>query len=291
MVDISSKIDTKHFGTKHRYPVMGEIADRVRGRALRFSRASQNGLWMACLPGDAVSNKVTAEGLYEKQFLYTLLPTLLDNKDVLRNTCMLDVGANIGNHTCFLAKYFGKVLAFEPNPAVFHILAANVYINNLQNVEPVQLGLGAEEAVLPFLQDTQGNLGSSTFSTNGDVHGIKRMLRVVRGDDYLRHNPPGMPIGFVKIDVEGFETQVLRGMSEILSQDYPMVLFENRYLGPDGPVAILKELGYSRFFGFHEDYFRFSNKHVQRLWKIIRNEIEIREASDPSRYHDLLALR
>jgi len=289
LVGISTELDLRHFGRKHRYSVYSEIADRIRGKALRQSMARSD-LRMACLPGDHVSDKIIAEGLYEKQFLYTLVPTLIENSSVFLNSCFLDVGANIGNHSCFLSKYFAKVIAFEPNPAAFHILAANIYNNNLQNIEPVQLGLGAREAILRFLQ-ISGNLGASAFGDSATA-GVERFLQVVQGDRYLEQHSPGMPIGFVKIDVQGFEREVIEGLAATLSRDYPLVLFENELNEKETPpLNALKDLGYTRFFGFHESYFQFSGSLMRRLWKVIRNHIQLIEISDPRGFHDIVALR
>ena len=59
---------------------------------------------------------------------------------------LLDLGANIGNHTVFFSRYFQHIYAFEPNPFVYRILKANCEM--LGNATAFNVGLGAERAML-----------------------------------------------------------------------------------------------------------------------------------------------
>ena len=74
--------------------------------------------------GDYVSNKILLDGIYEGRELNALDQLVFCH--LPRDSVALDIGANIGNHTAYFARYFSRVIAFEPNPMVFAVLSANV---------------------------------------------------------------------------------------------------------------------------------------------------------------------
>lgn len=137
-----------------------------------------------------------------------------------RGKTFVDVGANVGNHSIIAATAFGapRVIAFEPNPAAAQILIANIGLNNLSTVITHHaVGLsdsnGTASAVSP---ETGLNLGGTKLVSGvGDL-----VLR--RGDDLLG----GEDIGFIKIDVEGAEMQVLAGLEETIRPTRPPMLVE-----------------------------------------------------------------
>ncbi len=142
---------------------------------------------------------------------------------------MLDVGANVGNHSVYLAAHFNKVLAFEPNPIALKYLSDNVKTNNRANLEVCSIGLGKEDAVLPFYVDQGDNLGMASFSPqNANEERVSKpdhLLQIRRGDAVVEEKTVE-DIDFIKIDVEGFELDVLTGLQETIRRHRPMVTFE-----------------------------------------------------------------
>ncbi len=145
----------------------------------------------------------------------------------------VDVGANYGMVTLDMAGHVGidgKVFAFEPNPFCFERLARNVELNNLQQVElhPYALSDAAsDEATLysPPGDSGQGHLlvGNVQKNAAGELGGPTETVKTKLGDDVL---PDGHRIRLIKIDTEGFETFVLRGLASRLQQDRPCVICE-----------------------------------------------------------------
>lgn len=137
-----------------------------------------------------------------------------------RRGTIADVGANIGNHTVAFAGHFDRVISFEPNPQIWPLIERNIALNSWAKIEFRKVGLGDEAADLPiFVND---NHGLSTFLDGelDNAHGLSAHIAV--GDDELR----GIAIDAIKIDVQGFEPNVLRGLRETIAANRPLVWVE-----------------------------------------------------------------
>jgi FkbM family methyltransferase len=152
-------------------------------------------------------------------------------RDALKNieqSIIFDIGANIGHHTLFAASIASKVHSFEPYGLVADQLWDKVTSNNIQNVTLHRFGLGNENQKYMFEAPTDCNTGTGKFildqlSKKEDLG--EQALEVRRGDDLVRVLALET-IHFVKIDVEGFEVEVLMGLRESLSRFRPFVFFE-----------------------------------------------------------------
>jgi FkbM family methyltransferase len=140
----------------------------------------------------------------------------------------LDIGANLGFLSLFMAKIVGAhgiVHAFEPNPVLCHILERTFARNQDSNIRlhPVALGASPGEMELRVPRD---NLGAASLvrqkSDLADAHAV----RVVRLDDLAAQESIARA-SFVKLDVEGFELEVLKGAKNFFSNSRPSILFES----------------------------------------------------------------
>ncbi len=116
---------------------------------------------------------------------------------------ILDVGANMGIATLFFKKLYPKarITSFEPDPAIFEVLAQNCSAFELQNVELRNEAAWTGAGELEFLQEgtEAGRL------VPGGAGGVKKVrVRTARLRDLLNE-----PIELLKIDIEGAETEVL----------------------------------------------------------------------------------
>jgi FkbM family methyltransferase len=145
-----------------------------------------------------------------------------------RRGIILDVGANAGTHSLQFARSFEHVHSFEPNPALWAQFERNIALNQLSNVTLHRVGLADRDAQLPFFMIEKPNLGLGTFST---VEQYDMPLfevgsaSVVRGADYLATQGIG-PVDAIKIDVQGFEVEAIRGLLPVLERDRPYLWFE-----------------------------------------------------------------
>lgn len=140
----------------------------------------------------------------------------------LSSKVMLDVGANTGLFTILTAGMFSSVYSFEPFPPLFRRLEDHVSINNCRNVKLFPFGLGSSNGLLPFLPPGGGNTGTGYFSL--DPSSSDCFLEVKRGDEVIEANIDR--VGFIKIDVEGFEPFVLEGLSRTLKENRPIIYME-----------------------------------------------------------------
>lgn len=126
----------------------------------------------------------------------------------------VDVGANVGSYTVLAGAVVGaKCVAFEPIPATFRNLVKNVDLNGIYpNVEAKNLGIGHEEGELKFTSglDTVNHVLSEEDDDADSISvPVKTLDSLVAGQ-----NPT-----IIKIDVEGFEVNVIKGANAVLSQD------------------------------------------------------------------------
>jgi len=147
---------------------------------------------------------------------------------------VVDVGANIGYVTMLLSRWVGesgRVYSMEPTPVTFELLAHNVSRLNLANVALFPYALSSREgsAWMEVPRDSAGmdNLYESHLADAGDASpgGDRQCAVHTRRLDSLLHGR-SLPVGFMKIDVEGHELQVLQGAEDVLSTDRPALLIE-----------------------------------------------------------------
>lgn len=154
-------------------------------------------------------------------------PRLVALLTQLRGGTFLDIGANVGFITVRAARRLGargRVIAFEPHPVRFDYLQRNVKLNDLSNVRCIDCALGAEEGVAK-LYDVNPTLGPRPLDVTltSPSGGRNFQVRVRTADAVLAELGEPSDISLVKIDVEGFESEVLKGMSRTLVHRPPIV--------------------------------------------------------------------
>ena len=143
----------------------------------------------------------------------------------------IDVGANIGSMTVPLARAVGPsgtVYAFEPQPGLFRLLAANTLLNGVLNTRLFQAACGSAQASimvaeLPF--DVAENYGALSLDVLAQATGPfpRRRVPLVPLDDVIDAGA----VRLIKVDVEGMEAQVIDGAAAIIRQHRPLLYVEN----------------------------------------------------------------
>lgn len=154
---------------------------------------------------------INAMGYYDPNNM-SLLKEIFQKK--IYNS-FFDVGANIGTYSLIMAgqKRFVKGFAFEPHPKTFMSLKGNIHLNNLDDyVSCVQVALGENDGVVCFMDEAGNPENHILFDTlNGGLEvNIQRADRFCEGENFYPQ--------VLKIDVEGFENQVLVGFGKYLSK-------------------------------------------------------------------------
>lgn len=170
-----------------------------------------------------------------------------------KDNTFIDIGANIGIYTLNASKLIGEngiVISFEPFTRNHNTLVNHISLNNLQNIKVEKLAVGEKNGVVNLYYDeSEKNLG---MVTAGIIEsGIKEEVKMVSLDSYLE-NSSIAKIDFIKIDVEGFEYSVLKGMKDTLEKYHPTLLVEiSEEKGNDNHTLIsqyLKSLSYRKYF-------------------------------------------
>lgn len=164
--------------------------------------------------GDHIFRSIRTTGTFYEIDLLEHLSRLVNEGDLV-----LDVGANMGNHTVWFAGVLGcDVRAFEPVPVLAQVLARNVQLNYLEpkvRVEPMAVGNETHHASVTHWDSTNTGQTRLTRDLGGDIH-------VVALDD-LDH---GAPVRLLKIDVEGMELAVLEGATTLIDKERPIIVAE-----------------------------------------------------------------
>ena len=132
----------------------------------------------------------------------------------------LDIGAHIGAVSVYLARKFQRVIAFEAVPATYEFLRQNT--DGLPNVEALNIAAGPDEGEVFFSHYQKHGQLSHVASSVEEAGAIRIGPVARRAIDSLELTD----ISFIKIDVEGYELQVLEGARETLTRCRPLVLVE-----------------------------------------------------------------
>ena len=211
----------------------------------RFANAKVTSL--AVFADDDLGLRMICFGEFESEILSFLRERFeLSTK----STQMIDVGANVGNHIHGLSKYFDFFHAFEPDPRNFQLLKANMALRN--NVCCHETALSDKQGRAVLLTDNRNSGKSQIIKKNSQTAQTQNknaiIVKTERLDNVISDESK---VGFIKIDVEGHELQVLKGASRILKQQKPLILLEVLAQQIDGghspALDFLKEFGYTNF--------------------------------------------
>ena len=212
---------------------VSSLARPVRGRAAVIRSGEAAGLRFR-VPAASV---VWLSGKVEQPVQRTL-------RRVLRGgDVFFDVGAYLGFFTILGARLVGpsgNVVAFEPHPTSVGALRGNVELNGFTNVTVVPKAVSAVSATA-LLDGRSAALAA--LLEPGAAAGSAEEVQTTSIDDFVSAHPTLIP-SVVKIDVEGHEVEVLRGMKETMSRHSPVIVCEMH--GRNEPVAhMLRGLGYT----------------------------------------------
>jgi len=164
-----------------------------------------------------VDSEIYADGAYEPGILKIIRNTLK------RDSIFVDVGANIGQHSLFASLFAKHVYAFEPIEKIYKQFLESVTVNDFTNINIYNYALGNEEKTLPIFGNV-GNMGASSLVTSENRKKIQD-IQVFRFDD-VRENIGIHTIDFIKIDVEGYELDVLFGAEKSIMMCKPIIMIE-----------------------------------------------------------------
>lgn len=199
---------------------------------------------------DLIGNYIAKHGIWEKH-LQDFYADYLEETDTV-----IDAGANIGYLTVQFAKRCKKVYAFEPQPYVYNQLCANILLNNLSDkIETYRLALGDIPSIGQLWSidnELMGNVWNhggrglewedSYYKATGEIREQDR-VNIETLDSFNIEE-----CQLLKLDVQGFEWQLIYGGTKLIESNLPTVLLESAPDRSDNDKKVLeyfKKLGYS----------------------------------------------
>jgi len=179
------------------------------------------------------------DGIVDQLYFKLKYSEVNDLKQFLRlikpDSVILDIGSNTGIYSILSGKSEpnSKIFAIEPNPVNFKRLEENIKLNELSNIQVSRYAIGANtqkiELNVPknnIISDTTSVLEDFSKSTyQGKIEWKKIDVKQVSIDEFCSlHNLE--KIDLIKVDVEGYEIEVLKGASTQMKKNRPKILLE-----------------------------------------------------------------
>lgn len=213
------------------------------GHILRFAHGGTQDISLS-LP-NAQDDFVQRSILKTRNFYeWRLLATVQGMNLITENTTVCDIGANIGNHSVFFGKVLGakQVLAFEPQPNVYATLCRNLELNGMTDALAYNCLVGAKSGRGEVAKFNPRNLGGTSFVPTKDGS-----IPMVALDDLIDAEEM-KNLGFLKIDTEGMQMDVLMGAKKLIKAKKPAIWVELLQRDKDAYVdaaGLLEGMGYS----------------------------------------------
>lgn len=213
--------------------------------------------------GDFIEYWLFMDGLYEEAWIAKI-------KDFVEGKLFIDVGAHIGCYPLSLFKEAKHIFTFEPEENNYKRLVHNLKINSISNVKALRKAVtdknGRARLYIHKVESGWHSLYVKYSSTTEEV-------QTVSLDSFIERKHLGN-IGLIKIDVEGAELSVLKGVEKTLRKFHPAILVEfNR------PLA---ELAGQSLFDIYDLVFRKNYK----AYRLAKNSLKLVKRSDISKVYN-----
>jgi FkbM family methyltransferase len=224
----------------------------------RYFVENRTGLTLLIDQRNLVDRYLLVYGEWENEQFETLCGFIeAQRKQATKPTLFLDVGAHGGLYSMWLKQRIGfdRLVAFEPEPQNYAQLRANLFMNGMaRSVETRELAVSDQAGTVSFYSQSQGNRGGSRIDLmdQPDVFAEPITVQTARLDDLFSES--GQQI-VLKIDVEGHEEAVLRGMTRLLAENDCILQIEIWPQRTSTTTAFLAEHGYRLARTIGSDFF------------------------------------
>jgi FkbM family methyltransferase len=169
--------------------------------------------------GNECSDHILEHGIFESELIKWSL------RFITKTSTFVDIGSHFGTYSMLLSKRCKLVYAFEPQIQTFECLKGTIAANLSKNIIAHNTALGSEntKSKLCSVSEDGGSSLSTIYSENTSSKILNEEVVQVRTLDSFNLNN----IDFIKIDVEGWELEVVKGMTKTLETNgYPPFIFE-----------------------------------------------------------------
>lgn len=196
---------------------MVELPERMAGFVSRVKFDAHALLFFVANERDLIQKQHAAGRVYEEEELRLIA------RFVRSHSTIVDIGANVGNHAIYFDRVLraARTIVFEPNPVAANVLVLNALLNRANSIDFSRLryALGDHPGRAKIVVPWGDNLGAAEV-----VAEEAGAVPVARGDDVLED----LAVDFIKIDVEGMELAVLRGLENTIRRCRPCMFVEVR---------------------------------------------------------------
>lgn len=189
---------------------------RIEKKGELWQVSNEEGQWLLPTPPDAYC----AFTHYGLDLLPDGVAAYIAGKD------FVDCGAYVGDSAFYMLKYRPrKIYAFEPSPVNYELLLKTIQLNGLQEVVPLRKGLGEKSSAAAIYLNKAG----SRIALDSDLPSATQPIEITTLDEECR----GMNVGVIKMDIEGFEYNAVKGALETIRRDRPVLLISIYHTGKD----------------------------------------------------------
>ena len=141
-------------------------------------------------------------------------------KNLNKNAIFFDIGCNEGYYTILASKknFNGKTYSFEPVKSLIKIIKKNLSINKIQNCKIYNFAIGEKDKMSKINIYHDKNIGSSSIMNKYRFSNKTQKIQIKSLDSFYKRNKFNFKIDLVKIDVEGYEINVLNGMMNLINK-------------------------------------------------------------------------
>ena len=204
---------------------------------------------------DQITKEIDIHGIYEKDEINFL------SSIIKRNSIIIDIGANIGNHSIAFSKMANKVYSFEAHPQTFEILKINCC--DYRKIKIYNIGISNKKGFLFFKKAKTYNVGGKKLTKTGTIKS-----KINKLDNLIKLKKK---IELIKIDIEGHEYKALLGMKKLLENNNSKIYIEfysDSVQERRNIVNYLLKLGYTNSYYLLKEKDFFKKKYLNLFMKI-----------------------
>jgi FkbM family methyltransferase len=208
-------------------------------------------------------SKKTQRQIYLNEKYEEPVRSVLENH-LKEGDIFIDVGSNVGYYALITSKIVGSkgtVIAFEPESENFQALIKNIELNNFKNITPENKALGSHNvkqklylnplnegghSLVPMIEysDSDKKMSRKEIENAFPELSLEQDVDTLTLDEYIQTSSYIKNISAMKIDVEGFEGEVIKGMKLILEKKVPEIIVCEIGESESEALEILRSYGY-----------------------------------------------
>ena len=223
---------------------------------------------------DHIGLEINNFGIYEENLLNAIMSFLKDMVNLKKFDLILDVGANIGNHSLYFSNFSKQVFSYEPNPNTFELLKFNT--KNLSNINIYNIGISNKNEN-KFLNESSFNIGDSAIVSSDEKKDIEKNNKTLHEISSMKlddlEHLSDEKISMIKIDVEQHEYEVMDCASKLIEKNQPVLIFEHNIETSKKQTLkinkFIKEKGYVIYL-IKPNFNFFSNRFVKLIGGLTR---------------------